>query len=178
MTWGERLGMTAAALVLAVLVTVGIGILVAPGVRPILSYTDGSSPEETPSYGCSPLRESGVPCQRERDYRWALRADGTIRTTWHTSRSDTDEVHGVLALSREECPQARASWTLTAAGHTSSGVLTADNPADILAAELSGDQDRITLEFRRTDNASCAAVAEWKLARAEAPWLGFLWSWL
>lgn len=177
MTWGERLAMTAAALVLAVLVTVGIGILAAPGLRPILSHAGGAVPEETPSYSCSPLREAGVPCERERDYRWTLRADGSVRTTWHTSRSDTDEVHGVLALSRDECPQARASWTLTAAGHISSGVVTAANPADILGAELAGDQDRITLEFRRTDNASCAAVAEWTLARVEAPWLGFLWSW-
>lgn len=170
--------MAAGALVLAVVAVIAVGVLAAPGLRPTLTHTGGASPEETPSYGCSPLRETGVPCQRERDYRWMLRADGSVRTTWHTSRSDTDEVHGVLTLSREECPQARASWTLTAAGHTSSGVLSADNRADLLDAELAGEQDGITLEFRRTDNASCAAVAEWTLARVEAPWLGFLLSWL
>lgn len=177
MSWGERLIVPVAALVVGILAAGFLAVLLAPGLRPHLTHADGAVPEEKPSFGCSPLRETGVPCDRERDYQWTLPAGGSVRTTWRTSRRDTDQVSGVLALSREDCPQARASWTLTTAGHTSSGLLPAEYPSGLLQAGLSGDQDRITLEFRRTDTTSCAAVAKWTLAKVEAPWLGFLWSW-
>jgi hypothetical protein len=177
-SWRERLEVAVAALVVGVL---GAGFLaavvVAPGLRPRLTHADDAVPEEKPSYECSRWRESGVPCERERDYQWTLPAGGSVRTTWLTSRRDTDQVRGVLALSREDCPEAGVSWTLTAAGHTSSGLLPAEYPSGLLQARLSGDQHRITLEFRRTDTSSCAAAVKWIVAAVEAPWLGVMWSW-
>ncbi|MFD1149818.1 hypothetical protein [Saccharothrix hoggarensis] len=177
MVWRERLVLAVAALVAAVLVAGFLTVLLAPGVRPRLTHVAGDAPEDRPSYECSALREPGVPCERERDYRWSVPAGGSVSTTWSTSLRDTDRVGGVLALARDDCPDARVSWTLTATGHTSAGVLPAERPAVPLRTGLSGDQDRITVEFRRTDTASCPAVVTWTYVTADAPWFGFVWSW-
>ncbi|MBP2472740.1 hypothetical protein JOF53_001612 [Crossiella equi] len=168
----------------AVLLTVllsgtSLATTVAPELRPTLTHAEGTQPAEQSSYGCHPGRDEAPPrCPREVDYRWELPRQGSVRTTWLTSRSDTNRLHGALSVDLRDCRDAVLSWTLTAGGHSSSGVLSAAGSGTLVQPALHGPQERITLELRRTDAGTCAAGAVWSLARADAPWLGFLWSWL
>lgn len=176
---GERLLVCGALAMAALLVAGFLALIAAPHLRPQLAYAEGAKPSEEATFSCqgSSGLDGFLPCPRERDYRWNLVAHSGTSTTWTTSRSDTNHIGGVLVREAADCPDSRISWSLSATGQTSSGVLSGADPVDTARLDLSERQDRITLTLRRLDTAPCTATLEWRQAVPEAPWLGFLFSW-
>jgi hypothetical protein len=157
--------------VVAFVVLGWLGLATAIWTAPVaMTRTGGTVPEQESYDHACVFDEPGMEnCSDTSSYLWRLPGGGTATTTWEPGRADIRAITGTLAHEHADCPGSRVEWTVVADGSTS-GTLTADDPAARLEIAVRQPLHELTLTVRRLDTATCASALRWTDPRLKPPY--------